>query len=82
MRLLLAIIVLVHEREGLFLLQVVIQPGLLFLRTGEVAQKGDVIVCGGLHSAAIWDVINRCWQHLTRLMSANLNLSNCNIKVL
>lgn len=81
-RLLLAFIVLVHEREGLFLLQVVILSGLLFLRTGEVAQKRDDIVCGGLHSAALWDVINRRWQHLTLSMSANLNLSDCNIKVL
>ncbi len=59
-----------------------ILPGLLFLRTGEVAQKRDDIVCGGLHSAALWDVINRRWQHLTRLMFANLNLSDRKIKVL
>lgn len=81
-RLLLAFIVLVHEREGLFFLQVAILTGLSFLRTGEVAEKRDDIVCGRLHIVALWDVINRRWQHLTRLMSANLNLSDCNIKVL
>lgn len=53
-----------------------------FLRTEEVAQEIYSIVCGLLLSAALWDITNEHWQHLTPLMSANLSLSDRIIKML